>query len=175
MLCTRIFSVESIFRARDLISLFTTTLISCFIVCPSFRFDFALININNLNLNFNNLNSHLYFRDCIVSCESATTIGNSVYTIPSYAPIGTDMSMTCSTGYAWTTTPYPGASAHTATCTDVSGTGTWTLADSGSCMGGLHTVECRPYSNESIVIKLYFSLQVYAIKNTKHLTKMNLI
>lgn len=78
-----------------------------------------------------------------MDCSGATIVGPYSYTSPTFAPIGTLLPVTCTSGFVWSSAPTSGA--HNAICSNVSNSGQWVF--SGSCVGALF----RGMKNVSIV------------------------
>ena len=87
-------------------------------------------------IQFNVTHNKSVFLPCVLSivdCSSATLSGQYIYTVPSPSGEGAFMNVSCVSGYVWTTSPYN--SAHSATCTNESGSGQWLIDGGVSCVG----------------------------------------
>lgn len=69
-----------------------------------------------------------------VDCSNAPIANNYSYVyymlLPAYE--GVMMSMECASGYEWDVSPYTGS--RVANCTNNTGTGQWSIADSATCV-----------------------------------------
>lgn len=68
----------------------------------------------------------------LVDCLTRTISGPYTYTMPSPASLGTQMSVSCSSGYEWDSAPY--YSSQTATCNNNAGTGQWQINGGSTCV-----------------------------------------
>ena len=81
----------------------------------------------------------LMFYTCIVDCSGVSIPGFYVYSVPTPAPIGTTMSVSCPAAEAWSSAPE--YSDRNATCSNVSNTGTWVFSNNDSCVGKSMTID----------------------------------
>ena len=61
----------------------------------------------------------------VVDCGGSTNLEAFIYSLPTPAPVGTVMSVSCQSTSNF--------SVHNATCTNVSGTGQWIIAENATC------------------------------------------
>ena len=69
----------------------------------------------------------------LVSCQSASISGPVSYTIPSPSTLGTFMGVSYDSPLVWSTTP--ALNSLNATCSNVSGSGSWLIGGNPSCVG----------------------------------------
>lgn len=67
-----------------------------------------------------------------MDCSGSTLPGPYTYSIPTPSTLGAIMSISCPTGYMWSSVPYNGP--QNAICTNVSNAGKWVISGASTCL-----------------------------------------